>query len=72
MSSDLVFSAAKIVSNRYLLCRLTARTVRCLHFVSANTHDAIVDAFTLVGTPPRNNLKMSTPAADFARPPRRP
>jgi hypothetical protein len=45
MRSEQVFRASKQIENRYLLCRLAARTTRRLHFVSANTHDAIEDAF---------------------------
>ncbi len=57
MNSEMVFSAAKVIDNRYLLCRLTSRTARCLHFASMNTQSALVDAFAhiirhadLVGT----------------------
>jgi hypothetical protein len=45
MRSELVFRASDRVANRYLLCHATAKTTRCLHFVSANTADAITDAF---------------------------
>lgn len=48
MSSDIVFEARQNVDNRYLLCRLTAATVRQRHHVSANTRDAIVDAFVAI------------------------
>jgi hypothetical protein len=49
MRSEQVFRARKHIPNSYLLCRLAARTTRRLHFVSANTHDAIVDAFERMG-----------------------
>jgi hypothetical protein len=45
MRSELVFRASDKVANRYLLCQATAKTTRCLHFASANTTDAITDAF---------------------------
>jgi hypothetical protein len=45
MRSELVFRARDRVANRYLLCRATAKTTRRLHFASANTADAITDAF---------------------------
>lgn len=45
MNSDMVFSAAKVIDNRYLLCRLTSSTARCLHFASTNTQSALIDAF---------------------------
>ena len=46
MRSDQVFRAREQIGNPYLLCRLTARTTRCLHFASSNTQDAIDDALT--------------------------
>jgi hypothetical protein len=49
MRSEQVFRARKQIQNSYLLCRLAARTTRRLHFVSANTHDAIMDAFERIG-----------------------
>ena len=51
MRCEQVFRANDQISNRYELCRLTARMTRRLHFASANTHDAIEDAFVRVGQP---------------------
>ncbi len=48
MRSELVFRAHDKVANRYLLCHATAKTTRCLHFASANTTDAITDAFVRI------------------------
>ena len=48
MRSELVFRARDRVANKYLLCRATARTTRCLHFASASTTDAITDAFVRI------------------------
>ena len=46
MRSEKVFRAREQVANAYLLCRLAARTTRCLHFASISTQDAIEDALT--------------------------
>jgi hypothetical protein len=51
MRSELVFTANKIIGNRYMLCRITSRTVRTCHFLSETTKDAIVDALTMIATP---------------------
>jgi len=48
MRSELVFRAREKVANRYLLCQATAKTTRCLDFASANTADAITDAFVRI------------------------
>jgi len=48
LRSELVFRARQRVANRYLLCQATAKTTRCLHFASANTTDAITDAFVRI------------------------
>jgi hypothetical protein len=48
MRSELLFRAHEKVTNRYLLCQATAKTTRCLDFVSANTTDAITDAFVRI------------------------
>ena len=45
MSSELVLHARDKVANRCLLCHAIAMMTRCLHFASANTTDAITDAF---------------------------
>jgi hypothetical protein len=70
MSSELVFSAARSITNRYLLCRLTSKTVRSLHFASYNTHDAIVDAFTRIGaaTAPYSELPDTDRAQNLTGP----
>lgn len=49
MKSKLVFSAVETIGNRYLLCRLTSKTVRSFHCLSMSTEDAIVDALELIG-----------------------
>ena len=51
MRCEQVFRANDQINNRFELCRLTARMTRRLHFASANTHDAIEDAFVRVGQP---------------------
>lgn len=48
MRSELVFRAQEKVTSRYLLCQATAKTTRRIHFVSANTTDAINDAFVKI------------------------
>jgi len=48
MRSEQVFRATEQIGNRYVLCRLTAKTTRRLHFASLNTQDAIQDAFVRV------------------------
>ena len=45
MRSEQVFRANERVANKFLLCQATARTTRRLGFASANTTDAITDAF---------------------------
>jgi hypothetical protein len=69
MRSELVFRAGTKVGNRYLLCQATARTTRCLHFVSANTSDAITDALVRMAgdsTCFRTGVKPTTSQTDIA------
>jgi hypothetical protein len=65
MRSEQVFRAYQTLGNRYLLCRATATVTRCLHFVSANTHEAINDAFSRVANEP--NLLDQSPRASISR-----
>jgi hypothetical protein len=60
MRSELVFRASDKVANRYLLCHATAKTTRCLHFASANTTDAITDAFVRMAD--SSSMKPQIPA----------
>ena len=53
MRSEIVFRAQDSLSNRYELCRTTAKVTRLLHFLSHYTADAINDAFVRVANPPR-------------------
>jgi hypothetical protein len=48
MRSEIVFRAREKVANGYLLCQATAKTTRRLDFASANTTDAITDAFVRI------------------------
>ena len=51
MRSRILFTANKIIGNRYVLCRITSKTVRTCHFLSETTKDAIIDALTMIATP---------------------
>ena len=53
MRSEQVFRASEQVGNRYLLCRLAARTTRLLHFFSDSTQQAIENAFGRLAEDPQ-------------------
>jgi hypothetical protein len=48
MRSEVIFQAQEKIANRYRLCHAVAKVTRRLHFSSANTEDAIRDAFVKV------------------------
>jgi hypothetical protein len=52
MRSEHVFRAHEKVTNKFLLCKAAAKTTRCICFVSANTTDAITDAFVRIADYP--------------------
>ncbi|HLH33644.1 MAG TPA: hypothetical protein VKX41_03155 [Alloacidobacterium sp.] len=59
MRSELVYSAAEKVENRFLLATLTIRAVRRLHIVSTRTEDT---ANNVLGELARGNfLEIKTP-----------
>jgi hypothetical protein len=49
MRSNLVFRAQEKVTNRFELCLLVARSVRAMNSNTSQMHDAINNAFSLIG-----------------------
>jgi hypothetical protein len=50
MRSEYVFAAAKEVSNRFLLCRMTSVSARRLHMGSKNASETINQSLQLIAT----------------------
>ncbi|HLY92576.1 MAG TPA: hypothetical protein VKQ89_04900 [Candidatus Angelobacter sp.] len=50
MRSEYVFAAAKEVSNRFLLCRMTSVSARRLHMGSKNASETINQSLHLIAT----------------------
>jgi len=50
MRSEYVFAAAKEVSNRFLLCRMTSVSARRLHVGSKNASQTINESLQLIAT----------------------
>ena len=46
MRSDLVYSAGRVIENRFLLATVVMRTVRALHIDSTRTEDTANRAFS--------------------------
>jgi hypothetical protein len=48
MRSDLVYSAGRVIENRFLLATMVIRTVRALHIDSTRTEDTANQAFSYI------------------------
>lgn len=45
MRSEAIFRAKEVLSNRYQLCQMAAKTTRRMHVASRNTQETINSAF---------------------------
>lgn len=66
MRSEYVFAAAKEVSNRFLLCRVTSVSARRLHIASTQPSETINRSLKLIATGEGEPLEQPLPAADIA------
>lgn len=66
MRSEYVFAAAKEVSNRFLLCRVTSVSARRLHIASTQPSETINKSLKLIATGEGQSLTQTLPMADAA------
>lgn len=63
MRSDLVYSAGRVIENRFLLATVVFRAVRALHIDSTRTEDTTNQAFSDISEGRYSALTLPEPAA---------
>lgn len=66
MRSEYVFAAAKEISNRFLLCRVTSVSARRLHIASTQPSETINQSLKLIATGDGVGLVEALPAEQAA------